>query len=77
MNESEKLEGRPLWRKKLYMKPVLQNIGAIDLGFKRKRFTWENNQEGNGLIKERIDKALVEQKLALQVSPNYGATPCQ
>lgn len=46
MNEDEKLGGRPLWRKKLYLKPVMQSIEAIDLGFKGKRFTWENNQEG-------------------------------
>lgn len=60
MNENEKLGGRPLWQKKLYMKPILQNIGAIDLGFKGKCFTWENNQEGMRLIKERIDRAFMD-----------------
>lgn len=56
MNEGD----RPLWQKKLYMKPVLQSIGAIDLGFNGKHFTWENNQKGRGLIKERIDRAFLD-----------------
>lgn len=60
MNENEKLGGRQFWRKKLYMKPIMQNLGAIDLGFQGKWFTWENNQEGRGLIKERLDKAFAD-----------------
>lgn len=61
MNKNEKLGGRQFWRKKLYMKPVMQNLGAIDLGFHGKRFTWENNQEGKGFIKERLDRAFADE----------------
>lgn len=33
-------------------------MGAINLGFNGRKFTWENKQEGRALIKERLDKAM-------------------
>lgn len=56
----EKLGGRDIWRRKLYLKVFMQELGAIDLGFSGCRFTWENGQEGNASIKERIDRAIVD-----------------
>lgn len=44
--------------KKTYMKVLMQELGAIYLGFNGCRFTWEKGQEGNASIKERIDRAI-------------------
>ncbi|XP_048336347.2 uncharacterized protein LOC125424078 [Ziziphus jujuba] len=46
--ELEKFEGR-------------KKVGAVDLSFSGKRFTWENKQEGRAYIKERLDRDLASQ----------------
>lgn len=51
----------------------MQKLGAIDLGFQGKRFTWENNQVGRGLIKERLDRAFAD-KHWLLLFPSVSVT---
>lgn len=58
VSTEEKWGGRNIWKKKLYLKQFIDNVGGIDLGFVGKRFTWENNQEGLASIKERIDRTM-------------------
>lgn len=36
----------------------MQSMGALDMGFMDKRFTWENKEEGRAYIKERLDRFL-------------------
>lgn len=43
----------------MFLKEFMQNLGGIDLGFCGSRYTWENNQEGIALIKERLDRVIV------------------
>lgn len=46
-------------KKRLYLKDFTSNTNGMDLGFIRRRFTWENNHEGLASIKERLDRAVV------------------
>lgn len=55
VSADEKNGGKRIWKRKLFMKQFIENVGGIDLGFTRKKFTWDNNQEGLACIKERID----------------------
>lgn len=54
----EKFGGRNVWRKNLYLKEFLRAVGGVDMGFVGNKFTWENKQEGQMLIKERLDLAV-------------------
>lgn len=54
----EKFGGRPLWRKNLFLKPFINNTRGVDLSFSGRRYTWTNGQQGLGLIKERLDRAV-------------------
>lgn len=58
VNANEKLGGKSIWNKKLYLKRFMQELGAINLGFCGRRFMWENGQEGKAAIKKRIDRAV-------------------
>lgn len=51
IKEGEKSGGMSFWRKRLYLKPVMELLGAIDLGFIETIFTWVNNHSRGGLIK--------------------------
>lgn len=55
VEESEKMGGRAIWKRRLFFKPCIQALGAVDLGFVGKKFTWENRQTGKWYIKERLD----------------------
>lgn len=55
----EKFGGRPVWRKSLYLQTFLNDTGGVYLGFRGRKFTWTNGQEGLALIKERLDRAVV------------------
>lgn len=59
--ETKKFGEREIWRKKLFLREFMQNLGGIDLGFNGSRFVWDNNQEGAALIKERLDRAVVNE----------------
>lgn len=58
VSKSEKFGGREIWRKRLFFREFLQNLGAIDLCFCGSRFTWENNHEWASLIKEQLDRVV-------------------
>lgn len=47
--------GRCLWKKKLFLKRLIEEGGGTDLGYYGANYTWVNNHEGLGLIKERLD----------------------
>lgn len=51
----EKYGGRNIWKKHLYLKDCMKFVGGVDLGYMGSKFTYENNQEGQMLIKERLD----------------------
>lgn len=36
----------------------MDDVGAIDLGYKGYKYTWENRQVGQAKIKESIDRAV-------------------
>ncbi|KAL3344190.1 hypothetical protein AABB24_023561 [Solanum stoloniferum] len=40
-------------------KNFLWNFGAVDLGFKGKPWTWRCFRENDGIIQERLDRAIV------------------
>lgn len=40
------------------MNHFLQQVGGIDLGFSGAKFTWQNNQDGNLFIRERLDRVM-------------------
>lgn len=62
VSEHEKFKGRNIWRKKLFLKPFLQDCGRVDLGFSGSKFIWSNNQEGLAPIKERKDRAIANKR---------------
>lgn len=62
VDEEEKLGGREIWRRKLFLKEFIQGVGAVDLGFKGRKYTWENRHLGTHLIKERLDRALASKE---------------
>lgn len=53
-------QGKVFWKKRLYLKPMMELCGAINLGFIGRRYTWVNNHTGDGLIKQRIDRGFVD-----------------
>lgn len=55
----EKQGGHPFWKKRLFMKPFLNCVGGVDLGFVGKQFTWSNGQDGLAMIQQRLDFAIV------------------
>lgn len=58
VDNSEKLGGRDIQGKRLFLKDFMQEVGAVDLGFTGRRFTWTNNHTDSSLIKERINRAV-------------------
>lgn len=61
VDESEKQGGKPVWKKQLILKPFLNEIGGIDMGFLGSRFTWSNGCASLASIKEMIDRAVADQ----------------
>ena len=41
-----------------YLKNLLFELGAIDLGFAGNKFTWSNKRWGKGSIRERLDRGI-------------------
>lgn len=60
--EYDKLGAKSFWKKRLYLKLVMEFLGAINLGFIGRRFTWVNNHAGEGLIKQRLDRAFADKE---------------
>lgn len=54
----EKVRGKEIWKKRLFLKDFLVNTGGIDLGFNGRKFMLENKKDGLARIKERIDRAV-------------------
>lgn len=44
------------------MKDFMRNVGGVDLGFVGSKYTWENKQEVQMLIKERLDRAMASKE---------------
>lgn len=51
-----------MWKKRQFLKPFLQASRGIDLGFSGMRFTWSNGRSGLACIREKIDRAVVDQQ---------------
>lgn len=62
LNNRDKFGGKNLDRRRSFLGEFIQSVGAIDLSFMRKMFTWENRQVGNAYIKEKSDRCLVHKK---------------
>jgi hypothetical protein len=59
VEESEKEEGnKGCSSTPNYLKELLFELEAIDLGFSRNQFTWWNKRWGRGAIRERLDQAI-------------------
>lgn len=56
INGTEKMGGQPIWRNKLYLKNFIDDLGAVDMGYSGRKFTWDNKHYGNTIIKERLDR---------------------
>lgn len=52
-----RLEGKVFGGKELFLKNLIDEVAAVDLGYAGRRFTWENRQAHASLIKERLDRA--------------------
>lgn len=52
----EKFWGKTIAGRKTFLNDFFQAVGVVNLGWVGKRFTWENRQEGNAFIKERLDR---------------------
>lgn len=66
LEDQEKLGGRPVWKKQLFLKSFCMDSSGIDLGYTRNEFTWCNGQSGLACIKERIDIAIADQEWIVQ-----------
>jgi exonuclease III len=51
----------------------INSMGMIDLGFSGNPYTWSNNRQGFGLIKERLDRAIASFSW-IQSFPNFSVT---
>lgn len=56
--ETEKIGGRPIWNRKLYLREFIHNVGAVDLGYEGCKYTWDSGHGGNSFIRERLDSGL-------------------
>lgn len=45
-------------RRKLYLSNFITNSKAVDLGYSRCKFTWDNRHDQSTLIRERLDQAV-------------------
>ena len=41
-----------------YLKDMLFNLGVVDLGYSRNKFTWHNKSWGRHAIRERLDRGI-------------------
>jgi hypothetical protein len=41
-----------------YLKDMLFDMGAVDLGFTGSKFTWHNKRWGRHAIRERLDRGI-------------------
>lgn len=62
---TEKQRGQARGRKKLYVNSFMKETRGINLGFVGGQFTWDNGQSGLALIRERLDKAVVDHQWML------------
>lgn len=51
IDETERFGGRNLIGKRLFLKEFMQQVGAVDLGFNGRKFTWINKQGGSANIR--------------------------
>lgn len=52
-------------KKKSYRNTFLKEMGGIDIGYVGGRFTWDNGQEGQAFIKERLDRVIADHQWVL------------
>lgn len=60
IDDSEKQGGRAVWRKHLYLKIFIHDMGGVDLGHIGKQFIWDNGQGGMASIRERLDMGVAD-----------------
>lgn len=60
IDESERFGERTLTGKRLFLKDFIQQVGAIDLGFSGRKYTWINKQQDLASIQRRLDRALAD-----------------
>ena len=59
MEEAKKEEGkRGSFSSLNFLKDLMSDLGAIDLGYSGNQFTWWNKRWGKGAIRERLDQAI-------------------
>ncbi|KAG2679144.1 hypothetical protein I3760_11G037500, partial [Carya illinoinensis] len=65
-NRSEKHRGRPTSNNLGNgIKELMSRHGIIDIGFTEPQFTWSNNKHGSTLIRERLDRVIINQEWRL------------
>ncbi|KAG2712673.1 hypothetical protein I3760_04G137100 [Carya illinoinensis] len=65
-DQLEKYGGRPVLNNHNQgLRSFLNSNGLIDIGFSNPKFTWRNNRHGRALIRERIDRIIVNQQWRL------------
>lgn len=60
INSSEKFGGHQIWKMELYLKQFIHEVVGIDLGFIGGWITCDNQQGRQTLIRERLDRAMVD-----------------
>lgn len=53
-------------KKNLFLKIFLNDVGSLDLGFCGKSYTWTNGKHGLALIKERLDRAVADERWVIK-----------
>lgn len=74
IDNSEKLGGRGLRNKRLFLSDFMQIVGAVDLAFTGCKFIWVNNHDKQTFIQERLDRAIASTDLLKNVSRTWRQT---
>jgi hypothetical protein len=70
----DKFGGRPFYSNfNNSFSHFLNTMGMIDLGFSGNPYTWSNNRQGLGLIKERLDRGIASLEW-IHTFPNFFVT---
>lgn len=58
VNSSEKMRGRDLRQKRMFLAKFLHNAKGLDLRYIGNWFTWFQKQEGRVVLRERLDRVV-------------------
>ncbi|GLT45839.1 hypothetical protein SLA2020_196420 [Shorea laevis] len=75
LDQSEKIGGRPYASSSTCpFRSFINHFGMVDLGFTGNPFTWANNRQGHGSIKERLDRGMATSETGLYSDSREAST---